>query len=158
MYVFLYAEHRRRKRPMHSLSSPEIYTRMCSAALLPVQPSPSPRDQVYVDSVCGGLLCHVGDHILQGFYTLASLRVIRFRTYKYVCPPQHKNLGSEGSGGLKQINSCRKVLLQVTLKTKSFCIAFYEPYIFHVSWTHLSCRHGEPSHEEQEGQRKGDLS
>jgi hypothetical protein len=31
-------------------------------------------------------------------------------------------------GGLKRINSCRKVLLQIIFKTKRFCIAFYESY------------------------------
>jgi hypothetical protein len=49
--------------------------------------------------------------------------VTRFKTYKIAYPPQDKNL--EGGGGLKQITICRKVLLQVFVKTKKFCIAFY---------------------------------
>jgi hypothetical protein len=34
--------------------------------------------------------------------------------------------------GLKQINSCRKVLLQVTFNAKRFCIAYCESYPFLV--------------------------
>jgi hypothetical protein len=32
------------------------------------------------------------------------------------------------AGSLKQINRCRKVLLQLTYKTKRFCIALYGAY------------------------------
>jgi hypothetical protein len=37
-----------------------------------------------------------------------------------------KSLG--GEGGLRKMNSCRKVLSQVTFKTDKFCIAFFESY------------------------------
>jgi hypothetical protein len=47
------------------------------------------------------VLSPVGDHMLY---------LTRFRTHKIVRLPQTKN---EGRGGLKQINTCRKVLLQV---------------------------------------------
>jgi hypothetical protein len=67
-----------------------------------------PFVKVCADSVRlggGGVLSRVGDHILQEFYTLYATR---FRTYNIAYPPQEKGRG------LKQITSCRKVLLQVT--------------------------------------------
>ncbi len=51
----------------------------------------------------------------------------RFRTYKNSCPPFPRQNSRRG-GGLKQINSCCKVLLQFTFKTKRCCIAFYASY------------------------------
>jgi hypothetical protein len=83
--------------------------------------------------------------------------VTRFRTYKIACPSQHKNPERE-EGASNRLTAAAKSFCRLFLKTKSFCIAYYESYTFFASWTHLSCRYGEPSHEEQEGQRKGDLS
>jgi hypothetical protein len=85
--------------------------------LLP-RPSPLPCVKVqYIQTVCdweewgGGALSFVGDHILQEFNTLF---LTRFRTYNIALPPQpNKNLG--GEGGLRQISTGRKVLLQVNL-------------------------------------------
>jgi hypothetical protein len=88
-------------------------------------------------------------------YSVSQL-VNRLRAYKIACPSQHKNPGGEGASNRE--TAATKSFCRLLLKAKSFCIAFYEPYPFYVSWTHLSCRYGEPSHEEQEGQRKGDLS
>jgi hypothetical protein len=61
--------------------------------------------------------------ILQDFYT-SLLYVTRLRTYKIARPRQKPRRG----GGFEQINSCRKVLFQVTFKTKRFCTAFYVSY------------------------------
>ena len=54
-----------------------------------------------------GVLICVGDHILQEFN---SLFLTRFRTYKIALPPQQKPWRG---GGLRQINTCCKVSLQV---------------------------------------------
>ncbi len=71
------------------------------------------------------MLSRVGDHILQEFYTMY---VTRFRAYKIAYSPQDKK--SRRGGGLKQITSGPKVLMQVTFKTKKFCIAVYESYLY----------------------------
>jgi hypothetical protein len=52
------------------------------------------------------MLSCVGDHILQ-FNTLS-----RFRTYKIALPPIQK---PRRGGGLRQINTCREVPLQVNV-------------------------------------------
>jgi hypothetical protein len=63
----------------------------------------------------------VGDHILQEFNTLY---LTRFRTYKIPRPPKTK---PGERGGLRQINTCRKVPLQVIFCwMTTFCIAFYQ--------------------------------
>ncbi len=64
------------------------------------------------------LLGPVGDHILQEFNTLY---LKRFRTYKTARALQTK-LRKEG--GLRQINTCRKVPLQVQFLETTFCIPF----------------------------------
>ncbi len=53
------------------------------------------------------MLSPVGDHILQDFN---ALNLTRFRTYKLLDHPKQK---TRNGGGLRQINTCRKVLLQV---------------------------------------------
>jgi hypothetical protein len=55
----------------------------------------------------GGVLSPVGDHILQ---ELNALYLTRFRTYKIARPPEQKPRREEG---LRQINTCREVPLQV---------------------------------------------
>jgi hypothetical protein len=50
----------------------------------------------------------VGDHILQEFNTLY---LTRFKTYKKLL--NHPKLKPRRGGGLRQINTCRKVPLQV---------------------------------------------
>ncbi len=90
--------------------------------LLPLSPSlgstlhPPPltslcQSTVYTDSVqlggVGGALSRVGDHIPKECNTPY---LTRFRTYKIARPPQTK---TQEGGGLRQINTCRKVPLQV---------------------------------------------
>ncbi len=59
-------------------------------------------------TVCGwGVLSNVGEHILQKFN---NLYMARFRTYKIARPPKQK---PRRGRGLRQINTCRKVPLQV---------------------------------------------
>jgi hypothetical protein len=60
------------------------------------------------------------DHILQEFNTVY---LTRLRTYKIARPPKQKP--SRG-GGLRQINTCRKVPLQVNfLDDTTFCFVVY---------------------------------
>jgi hypothetical protein len=54
-----------------------------------------------------GVMGPVGDHILQEFNTLY---LTRFKTYKIARPTETKT--QEGRG-LRQINTCRKVPLQI---------------------------------------------
>ncbi len=69
-------------------------------------PSPLPKIKVqYLQTVClgeGGVLSCVGNHILQGFNT---------QNLQNCFTTPNKNLG--GEGGLRQINTCRKVPIQV---------------------------------------------
>jgi hypothetical protein len=51
-----------------------------------------------------------------------TLYVTRFRINKNCLTSPRQNMEGEGA----QINSGRKVLLQVTFKAKRFCIAFHE--------------------------------
>jgi hypothetical protein len=94
--------------------------RTIALSLVPYTPPPFPNSMyvqyilVYTGNVWlgGGLgegevFCCVGDHILQEFFTLY---LTRFKTYKIAFPP-NKNL--RGVGGLRQINTCGKVALQV---------------------------------------------
>jgi hypothetical protein len=60
-------------------------------------------DSVWLGGGGVGMLNCVGDHILQEFNTLY---LTRYRTYKIALPPQKK---SRRGGGLRQINTCRKV-------------------------------------------------
>jgi hypothetical protein len=55
-------------------------------------------------------LSPLGDHILLEFNTLY---LITFRTYKIAKPPQTKTL--RRGGRLRQINTCRKVPIQVNI-------------------------------------------
>ncbi len=67
---------------------------------------PQVKDFENTDSVrlgWGGVLSCVGDHNLPEFNTLYKTR---FRTYKIVTPPKQKR---KRGGGLRQINTCRKV-------------------------------------------------
>ncbi len=82
----------------------------------PTQLPPSQsQNTVYTDSVWlrgevvggGGVLSFFGDHILQEFNTLY---LTRYRTYKIALPPQQN---PRRGGGLRQINTCRKVPKQV---------------------------------------------
>jgi hypothetical protein len=65
-----------------------------------------------IQKVCAwdgwGVLSCVGDHILQEFNTLF---LTRFRTYKIALTPRKQK--PRRGGGLRQINTCRKVPLQV---------------------------------------------
>jgi hypothetical protein len=58
----------------------------------------------------GGGLCPVGDHILKEFNTLF---LTRLRTYK-IATVGHPKQKPRWEGGLRQINTCRKVPLQVS--------------------------------------------
>jgi hypothetical protein len=95
------------KGSKHSLSSLKIYS--VFSGIISSQPLPTTTtcDKKYMQtSVVGGregVLSRVGAFIPAGFYTLY---VTRFRTYKIACPHQDKRR----EVGLKQINSCRKVL------------------------------------------------
>jgi hypothetical protein len=107
-----------------------IYRRYSQSALgtvapltfsLVQHPPPFPVLKVqYIRTVCGwegvGGLSPVGDHILQEFNTL---HLTRFRTNKIDRPPQ-KNLG--GKGGLRQINTCLKVHLQVNFSDQDILL------------------------------------
>ncbi len=87
----------------------------------PLPPPPFPVSKystVYVQTVCGwkgvGVLSPHGDHILQEFNTLY---LTKFRTYKIVRPLQTKPRRG------RQINTCRKVPLQVnTFRWRHFAL------------------------------------
>jgi hypothetical protein len=83
----------------------------------PLTPFPKSKYSTVYQPVCGsegvgggGVLSFVGDHILQEFNTLF---LTRFRTYTIALPPQKKTYMS--GGGLRKINNCRKVPVQVNL-------------------------------------------
>jgi hypothetical protein len=66
-----------------------------------------------------GVLTPVGDYILQEFNTLY---LTRFRAKLLDHPKQKARRG----GGLRQINTCRKVPLQGKFfQITTFCLAFY---------------------------------
>ncbi len=79
----------------------------------PPLPPPSPKSKYSLYTQClagrggGGVLSCVGDNILQ---EINILFLARLRTYKIALPPQTKT--QEGRGP-QQINTCRKVTLQV---------------------------------------------
>jgi hypothetical protein len=76
----------------------------------PSPPLPKVRVQ-YIQTMCGwdglGVLSCVGDHILQEFNTLF---LTKFSAYKFLYHPKQK---PRREGDLRQINTCRKVPLQV---------------------------------------------
>ncbi len=77
----------------------------------PLPPFSKLKYSIYRQCVAGrggGVLSCVGDHILQEFTNLFQTR---FRTYKCALPHQTKT--SRGVGGLRQINTYRKVPLQL---------------------------------------------
>ncbi len=93
--------------------------RLTSLVHLPRYSPPRPKANVqyctvYTDSVAGRgrVLSCVVDHILLEFNTLF---LTKFRTYKIARPPQTRT--SRMGGGLGQINTCRKVSLQVDFFT-----------------------------------------
>jgi hypothetical protein len=85
-------------------------------------PPPSLVKVQYIQTVCGwegvGVLSPIGDHNLQEFNTPY---VTRFRTYKMLDHPKQKPSSWED---LRQINTCRKVPLQVNFfRWRHFALA-----------------------------------
>jgi hypothetical protein len=80
-------------------------------SLVHLPPPPKVKVQ-YVQAVCGweevGELTIVGDHILQEFNTLFSDQNQNLQNC-FTTPEQKPRMG----GGLRQMNTCRKVPLQV---------------------------------------------
>jgi hypothetical protein len=84
---------------------------------------------VYAQCVGGkGMSSCVGDHILQEFYTGYGTS---FTVYKNSWPPPRQKV--RRGGGLRKISSCRKVLFQVSFKTKilfDMCLFFRYKYMW----------------------------
>jgi hypothetical protein len=83
-------DQRGRKRAMHSSSSPEIYSRICSAALFPVTSTPLSK---FMQAVCGRGWGR-GVELCWRPYSagVLILYVTRLRTYEIAFPPLDKNL------------------------------------------------------------------
>ena len=92
------------------------------------------------------LLSLVGDHILREFNTVY---LTRFRTYKIVRPPQTKTWERRG---LRQINTCRKVPLQVNFLDDDIlhCLLFML-HAYRLSMDANRCVPFKPREEAQEG-------
>jgi hypothetical protein len=63
-------------------------------------------------------------------------RHLGLESISYLVHELNRHLGEEGPQTRKL---WRKVLFQVTLKTKSFCIAFYESYTFTMYPLLMNC-------------------
>ncbi len=106
---------------------------LCSAAFSHVQHS-RPCDYKYMYNVGGGE---------RGCWVVSE--TIYCRTFTLWMGPDsvstklidHPKKNAWGWGGLRKINSRRKILFKVTFKTRRFCIAFYESY--HSTDTSFSC-------------------
>ncbi len=104
--------HRGRKRPRYLFSSLKIYFRMCSPALSIVQQSPPPPVTKY--SICKQFVYSVW---IRGFvgvcwrpYTVGLLQsaCVQIHNLNNCVPIQRQT--HKRRGGLKQKNSCRKIL------------------------------------------------
>ncbi len=88
-----------------------------------------------------GMLSSVRDHILQEFNT--TLYLTRFRTYKIARPTQTK---PRRGGGLRQINTCRKVPLHVNFfRWRHFAlvsIKLISPWYMAIKAVPNTCRDG----------------
>ncbi len=83
-------KHRGRKRPLSSLSSLEIFFRMCSAPLSPVQSSPQQWLSVYIKHVCVEV-GYVGDYMYVFHSVLYVTRYRTFNLYNCLPTPRQKN-------------------------------------------------------------------
>jgi hypothetical protein len=111
--------------------------------ILSGSPPPAPLFLVWISTgVCIYTVCNGGgggegtglcrEHI-QELYTLY---LPRFRTYRSALPPPPKKKNIGGEGGLKQINTCRHVPLQVNFwKKPTFRILESFSYLVHDFYT-----------------------
>ncbi len=117
--------YRGRKMPIHSSSSSEIYSRICSAALSPVQ-------QSFLVCVCVG-----GGGGLETKYFR-----IGFKTYLFVGPSQDKNPFGKRSRPQADKQLAQVPFFQAIFKTKRFCFCLlrvFSVYVFKIKRTCPMC-------------------